>query len=317
MAKNKKEKFNYKNVKINEEELSITKIGEMENAEQSPFLIFLLFGIILAFVFFLPTIVNFIKGPDEKLDYSLINNKTNEEVKENTDSETAESAYYLVQDSLVINLEEGIGIAKFSLNGNEFSFEVTNSRGSRFYFNKDNYFLELYSEDNTLLERFLLSDKVVASNATETFHYTVSSNTALNMKKVTFVKKAIADYPNVVLEKNNNQEEILVCSNANENLTYKFQNEKLISIADVVNYSANSVDYATNLAKWQAESEKLNAMNGIQSLFVNAGNGFVVNTSLDLKNVNLSNVDNVHYYAYETLAKVVSFEMNARGFRCK
>lgn len=317
MAKNKKEKFNYKNIKINEEELSITKIGEMENAEQSTFLIFLLFGVILAFVFFLPTIVNFIKGPDEKPDYSLINNNTNEKGNENQDSETAGSTFYLVQDSLEINLEEGIKITKFSLNGNEFSFEVANTRGSRFYFNKDNYFLELYTEDNTLLERFILSDKVVASNATETFYYTVSSNTALNMKKVTFVKKEIADYPNIVLEKNNSQEEVLVCSNANENLTYKFQNEKLISIADVVNYSANSVDYATNLEKWKAASERLNNMNGIQSIFVDAGNGFVVNTSLDLKSANLSNVNNVHYYAYETLAKVVSFEMNARGYRCK
>ena len=48
MAKKQKSKFNSKNVKINEEELSITKIGEMDTVNQSSTFVLILFGLIKA-----------------------------------------------------------------------------------------------------------------------------------------------------------------------------------------------------------------------------------------------------------------------------
>lgn len=315
MAKNKKEKLNYKNVKVNQEELSITKIGEITTNEQSPTFVLILFGLLLAFIFFLPTIVEFVKGNNDKPDYSLngTTNKKNEELEEIDNSEID---YYTFSDSLSIDLEENIKIDGFSLNGNALTFNVTNTSNARFYFNKNNYFLELYSEDNTLLERILL-DAVVSRESSETLSYTVSASTALNMKKLIFVKKEVTDYPNVELEKNENQEEVLTCTKDTENLTYKFQNEKLFSITDVVNYSSNVSNYSTLLNEWKTRSADLNNVEGINSIFVDAGNGFVVNTTIDLKKTNVSQVDNVYYYTYETLSKVVNFEMKARGFSCK
>ena len=53
MEKPKKQKFDTKNIKINEEELSITKIGDMTTAEQSPFLVIGIFITLLVFIFFL------------------------------------------------------------------------------------------------------------------------------------------------------------------------------------------------------------------------------------------------------------------------
>lgn len=311
----KKEKFNSKNVKINKEELSITKIGELETAEQSPLFVLILFGVILIFVFLLPTIVNLIKGPNEKPDYSLINkpqeNNPEEEPKEN------ENSYYDFSDTLSIDLEEKVNVNEFALNGNTLSFKVTNTNETRFSFQSNHYFLELYSETDTLLERIYLGDTIVFRASDLVLQFTLNSNTALNMKKVLFTKKEIADYPNVVLEKNENEEEILTCTKDTENLTYKFQKEKLFSISHVVNYSSTISNYESILNTWQTNSEKLNNKEGITSIFVNAGNGFVVNTSIDLKIAKLNDVENTSYYPNETLAKVVSFEMEARGFNCK
>lgn len=311
----KKEKFNSKNIKINEEELSITKIGELETSEQSPMFILILFGVILIFIFFLPTIVNLIKGPNEKPDYSLINkpqeNNPEEEPKE------IENSYYNFSDALSIDLEENIKINEFSLMGNTLSFKVNNARDTRFSFQTDNYFLELYSEEDTLLERIFLGDTYVSRETDVVITYTLHSNTALQMKKLLFSKKKIADYPNVTLEKNDNEEEVLTCTKDTENLTYKFQTEKLFSISHVINYSSNISNYESLLNSWQTNAEKLNNKEGITSIFVNAGNGFVVNTSIDLKNAKLNDIENTSYYPNETLAKVVSFEMEARGFNCK
>ena len=315
MAKNKKENLNYKKLRVNQEELSITKIGEITTNEQSPTFVLILFGLILVFIFFLPTIVEFVKGTNEKPDYSL-NETTNKKNEEQEETDSSEENYYTFNDSLSIDLEKNIKIDSFSLNGNTLSFIVTNTSNTRFDFSKDNYFLEFYSEDNTLLERILLETSI-SRESSETLSYVVSANTALNMKKLIFVKKEVMDYPNVELEKNENQEEVLTCTKDTETLTYKFKNEKLFFITDVVNYSSTVSNYSTLLNDWKTKSNTLNNVEGINSIFVDAGNGFVVNTTIDLKTAKMSDVDNVYYYTYETLSKVVSFEMESRGFSCK
>lgn len=312
----KKEKFNSKKVTISEEELSITKIGELETTEQSPLFVLILFGVILVFIFFLPTIVNLIKAPNEKPDYSLLE-KPQENNQEEEPREEPKNSYYQYNDTLSIDLEEKIKINEFALVGNTLSFKVTNANETRFSFQKDNYFLELYSEEDTLLERIYLGDATVSRETDMVLQFALNSNTALYMKKLSFAKKEIADYPNVTLEKNENEEEVLICTKDKETLTYKFQKDKLFSISHVVNYSSTISNYESILNTWQTNSEKLNNMTGITSIFVDAGTGFVVNTTIDTKTAKLNEVENTSYYPNETLAKVVSFEMEARGFSCK
>lgn len=312
----KKEKFNSKKVTISEEELSITKIGELETTEQSPLFVLILFGFILVFIFFLPTIANLIKAPNEKPDYSLLE-KPQENNQEEKPREEPKNSYYQYSDTLSIDLEEKIKINEFALVGNTLSFKVTNANETRFSFQKDNYFLELYSEEDTLLERIYLGDATVSRETDMVLQFALNSNTALYMKKLSFAKKEIADYPNVTLEKNENEEEVLICTKDKETLTYKFQKDKLFSISHVVNYSSTISNYESILNTWQTNSEKLNNMTGITSIFVDAGTGFVVNTTIDTKTAKLNEVENTSYYPNETLAKVVSFEMEARGFSCK
>lgn len=312
----KKEKFNSKKVTISEEELSITKIGELETTEQSPLFVLILFGFILVFIFFLPTIANLIKAPNEKPDYSLLE-KPQENNQEEKPREEPKNSYYQYSDTLSIDLEEKIKINEFALVGNTLSFKVTNANETRFSFQKDNYFLELYSEEDTLLERIYLGDTTVSRETDMVLQFALNSNTALYMKKLSFAKKEIADYPNVTLEKNENEEEVLICTKDKETLTYKFQKDKLFSISHVVNYSSTISNYESILNTWQTNSEKLNNMTGITSIFVDAGTGFVVNTTIDTKTAKLNEVENTSYYPNETLAKVVSFEMEARGFSCK
>lgn len=312
----KKEKFNSKKVTISEEELSITKIGELETTEQSPLFVLILFGFILVFIFFLPTIANLIKAPNEKPDYSLLE-KPQENNQEEKPREEPKNSYYQYSDTLSIDLEEKIKINEFALVGNTLSFKVTNANETRFSFQKDNYFLELYSEEDTLLERIYLGDTTVSRETDMVLQFALNSNTALYMKKLSFAKKEITDYPNVTLEKNENEEEVLTCTKDKETLTYKFQKEKLFSISHVVNYSSTISNYESILNTWQTDSKKLNNMEGITSIFVDAGTGFVVNTTIDTKTAKLNEVENTSYYPNETLAKVVSFEMEARGFSCK
>jgi hypothetical protein len=255
----KKNKFDYKNLKINEENLAITKIGEMPNEEKNPLFLLLVFGIFLIFVFFLPNIVN----------YTL-------------------------------------------------SFRITNKGDSRFYFNTKNYFIELYNEYNTLLERVIMEKDSISKDSSKDFSYDIASNTALNASRIIFVIKDEEDYPIVNLTTNDSGEEVLTCSKNGEVITYSFKNDNLINITDVLNYSKTSSDltYQNDLALWQSRVATYNNIDGISSSFVESANGFVVNTVVDVVNAKVSSANNDYYYSSDTEAKVVNFEMEARGFSC-
>lgn len=311
----KKKKFSYKNLKVNEEELAITKIGEMPNANKSPIFIFFVFGILIVFIFFLPDIVQYIQPEDS----TMINNPTSSE--SNPISEEIiqkELVYYDLNDSLSLDLEEGIKADRFKVSNNTLSFRITNNKISKFYFSKRNYFVELYTADKTLLERVILNKDSIAKDNSKDFNYSIKASTATNATKIVFVEKKVEDYPNVILTQNEDALETLTCIKNYETIVYKFKEEKLTSITDTVNYtrSGSELDYQTDLALWQNRVNTYNAIAGMSSSFISNDTGFIVNTVLDLANVKITSVDNVNYYEYGTLAKIVSFEMEARGFSC-
>lgn len=311
----RKKKFSYKNLKVDESDLAVTKIGEMPNENKSPIFVILVFGILIAFIIFLPDIVSylsegnipFINGP------SVIEEEnTPEDVNEK------ELIYYNLDSSSFIQLEEGINISNLEVENNKLSFVISNNNESKFYFSKRNYFIELYSEDKTLLERIILTKDSISNDSSKDYNYSILSNTAINAKMIVFVEKQVEDYPLVTLSTNEEREEVLTCIREDETITYKFKEEKLEVILDVLNYirSDNDIEYLNDVMNWQNRVSSYNNINGITSSFISNDNGFVVNTMLNLANVKTSAIDNDYYYEYKTPAKVVNFEMEARGFSC-
>ncbi len=318
MAKEKHKKFDEKHVKINKEDLTITKIGEMTNAEQSSLFVVAFFGILFLFIVALPLVVNLVKGNNEKMDYSVTTPKKNEEKPEKPEEEKPNDiSYYLFQSSLSIPLEEGITVHHFTLDNQTVSFTITNNNASKFYFSKHNYFMELYSEENTLLERIILLKDSISTEESINYAYKVSESTATNMKKIMFVEKEISDYPNIALEKNEAGEEALVCIKDYDMITYTFKNQELISIQDVVNFPNTGNEYEKNYNDWKNKNTAYGIVSGVTSTFIDSGNGFIVTTVIHLEDAKVKELENEYYYEKGTPAKVVKFEMEARGFQCK
>lgn len=309
-------KINYKNLKINREELSTTKIGEINNQEKSPIFLFVMFGLFLAFIFFLPNVVQYMSDNGKNIFEGITGNtpskKSEEEVK------TPEQVYYDINNPGDITLE-GLKVSNIKKGTNSLSFRVNNNSDTKFYFNKFNYFLEIYTDNTTLLERVMMDKDSIARNSNKDYTYTIKNTTSASASKIAFVNKNTLDYPAITLKENTEGEQTLICKNENEILTYTFKNDKLETINDNVTYaqSNNALDYQNNLSLWQNRVGTYNNMSGVTSTILDNGGSFVASTNLNLKEVNLSNIDNKNYYAYETLAKVVSFELNSSGFTCE
>lgn len=302
-----KKKIDYKNVKINQEGLSTTVIGELPNEKKGPIFVLFLFILLLAIVFFLPDIVDFINEKNNKVvvDPSTSNPSTSD----NNPSEGENAEIYELSENLSITLDKVLTINNFKIEDNKISYTITNQGENRYYFNRFNYFLEIYNADNTLLERIILEKSGINKDETKTYSYNINSETASQAQKIVFVNIPIAGYSIVDLVN-----DTLVCTNNYQTITYKFLENKLISIGDVINY--NNSDYKDVLTSYQNKATNYNSINGVQSNIMESTIGFVFNTNIDLKEADISKLDNDTYYALDTEAKIVNFEMEARGFSC-
>lgn len=305
----KKTKINYKTLKVNQEALSSTVIGELPNDQKGPIFVILFFVLLLVIVFFLPDIVNYINNRDNGV--VVAPNNPGQEASGNIDDRT-EIVFYDISDNLSITLDDILVINKFKVNNDSISFRITNNGESRYYFNRYNYFMELYNENNTLLERVILQKEGISRDSYKDYNYELKTETALQAKKIVFVNIPTDGYPNVVL--NNN---VLVCTKNYQTITYNFANNKLINISDMINY-LNTIgsEYQTNLIKYQNQVSVNNNIAGVRSTLTESSNGFTVSTILDLVNVDITKLVSDNYYAFDTAATIVNFEMESRGYSC-
>ncbi len=313
MSKSKKKKFNYKNVSINREPLAITKIGEIESSSQSPLFVLFLFIILIAFVFFLPNLKNLFDK--NTVDHYQEENKN--PISNNEDESFKEMIYYDMSPNLTINLDEVLKINQFQMVGNTIQFVMTNTGKNRYSFSRHAYFLELYSDNKTLLERIKLKEDDLLKDESKSYSYTVKSENVSRIKKMVFVEKEESDYPNIQLSVNEIGEGELVCVSDFETLTYRFKDEQLMAITDTISYDSGALDYENRKAFYKDSVLSLNLLTGVTSNFADMGTEFVFNVQLDLNVMKTGENLNPYYYPFNTLAKVVDFEMKAQGFSCR
>jgi len=313
MKKQRKPKFDNKNVKINREDLSITKIDEIDSTEQNPIFVVGIFVVLLIFILFLPSIVNLINKDEEKIDYSVPTNQTDD----NVIPDANEITYYDYSSSLTAILEENITATDFKIDGTKLTFTINNNTNARYNFSNNHYYVELYTEDKTLLERVMIPKTTVGTKTSQEFTFNLDSNTISKFKKIVFVKKEETDYPNITLTANDSGKYLLTCSKDTEVLTYEFTNLKLISIIDELNIKSSTDNYETLKSNWESTCEEYQTYNGVEADFMAVSTEFAVKIEIDSKTADIKKLNNSYYYDYETLAKVISFEMNAQGFTCK
>ncbi len=304
----KKEKIDYKNVKINPEALASTQIGEISNDEKGPFVVLGFFLFLLIAAFFMPNIVNFIN----KKDKVIVDSDNSSNVTPGQDGASENLVFYDLNDNLTITLDSVLKIDKFKIKDNTINFRITNNGEVRYYFNRYNYFLELYNENNTLLERVILKKEGIARDNYKDYTYEIKAETASAVKKIVFTNIPIDGYPYVETVNN-----VLTCTKNYQTITYSFVEEKLTNIDDLVNVPNTDTKYQDNLNLYRSQVSQNQNIAGVNATLNELATGFIVSTSLNLKNVDITKLTSDNYYAVDTLAKVVSFEMNARGYTCK
>ena len=294
-------KKNKEIVRIEDVELKPQVIGYSYKKKSNIGRVIFIFVALILVVYYINDISLFVNNLLGKNSASVIEQLADESNKDNSnskeDSEKKELEFYDINNNISVDLD-GIKFDSFFLSSNTLSFNITNANISK------KIYLETYSSNKTLLERFLI-DMQNGSNV-------INVNSAFAY--ITIVEKNKNDYPSYTISNEGNGS--LTCIKDNNEIVYGFINNELDNIAHTYRLNNSSSNYYAMLSEYQNKVNSYKSMSGITASINNLDMSFTAIISIDLKNANLESINEVYYYGYKEEAKVVKFEMESRGFTC-
>ncbi len=309
MSKKKKEE-----VVINNEELKPTVLYTIKERKINFLGLLLLFALFIAVIYFLPTISE--KYQEYKRGQTknpvVIKPSDNQENESNDleDMEQAEKKYEY-SSSLKIT-KDSFTMADFNFSNNTLTFSITNNENSNIDLTAMNYYLSIFNSTNNLIKRIKVAEDVFNSKEKKNYAFNINAN-AISY----FVLEEInpEDYPEITLTGNNGQASI-TCRNNETTFRYDFTNKELTNILETVTIANTATNYQSELAKYQVQVATYASYTGIQNNITETDTGFTYNLFINTSTANLRNLNGVNYYATKTAAKVISFEVEARGYTC-
>lgn len=297
-----------KKVVISDQELTPTVLATIEEKKFNLLSLILLFAIFGGVVFYLPEISVYIE------DY--LNPKPSTVAKPNNNDNTpneeqVEIEKYPYTSTLSITSRK-LTLSNFSVGNNELSIQATNADNVALDMDKYNYFLEIYNETDTLLQRIKMDDFKIGANSSINISYSINTS---NISYFTFLEISEDEYTPFTPQANINGEATLICQKDSETINYKLKDNKLYAIEDVFVIQNTEENFATLFGTYQSLATTYNAMNGVISEVTNDGSVLRFVTNMDLTINNALTISKI-IYPKDTDAKVIRFELSSKGYNC-
>lgn len=302
---------------IDKTPLKATSLGNLETKENGPLVAILWVGLLVVCIISLPYIADFVQNyqnnkiidtPTKKPDHTSDNNTQGEITKDQT--------IYNFEKNLVIT-ENKFNLSDFSVSNNVLTFKITNVGGDVDYFKKHNYFVELFNDDKTLLQRIKFDGITINKSKTITLNVD-----AVSFTKISFIEKDVKDYPNVTL-KTVSEIPTLTCQNKDLKVIYTFstdEDNKLKTIETNYSYASSNKDYEQMLSRYETYATSYNSLGGVKATLIPINTGFTFKVNIDLATIPeasyTSTFTDKYYYSLDTEAKIVAFELKTSGFTC-
>lgn len=301
---------------LSNQELIPSVIGIIDDKEKSNWPLIILFILLIGFIVGLPTITAYITGEKDITD--ITHPGGTDKNKEPLDP-PMEVQYYTFSDTVNI---DGITFSDFEIREGLLHLKITNQQEAKSYLAEHKLYLELYNIDKTLLQRIKLPSENLSKGNTQSYSFEINGASS-NIATFTLDEKSEEDYPSVKLKKENDDIYSLTCTKGGDKVFYEFNAEqKLVSMIHTINYLNTQSDYLQMLTDYRQVSSKYNAIDGVTSNIVEAGNGFTFTTTLSLEHIDFTNrsiintLNNKVFYGKDTLGKVVYFELSAMNYKC-
>ena len=310
--------------KFASEEKSIGTLKK--DTQKSPVAMLILFGILIAVIYFIPIVTPYFSDILDKLGIS--NNseiydgipdtdttKDNTDTKDNTQKEPLEKKKYTLAATETATLDkiEYTAFQKEQAGAYYYiNYTITNKSTSTYSFTTHKIFLEFYDSAKTYLGSALVNTPSLNANSTVSIKSLVNQSIYTSATTFQIVEKQSDEYPDANLINNT-----LTCILNNRVLTYTFYNNKLTKIVDTDTYSDTSTNYTNTYIDSQTKVNTLNRVTGVNAVFVPETNKFTTNITIDYNIVNSDLTSNdTLYYVKDTSANTIKYELDALGYTC-
>ena len=296
-----------------------TTIGTIKpDKQKSPISMLVLFGVLLCFILFMPEVLNFV---NEKFGTNFDTHtgvKVNEEQVVDQEEEQRVQMYDL-DEKTVITVDK-ISFQSFTktISDNEYklSLEAKNS-GTQPYEFKKKVYLDFFDANSTFVGRAYLEDvKSITGGITNNYVVAIDKEIYDKAKKVELIQRTTVDYPEVTLVSNQ-----LTCTNSKFNIVYTFsESQRLSTIRDVFTYTNIGDIVADSDAQisYKSKISNLDDLDGVTGVLKETDTGFMTTIYIDYKSADYSKLSSdTNYYEKDTYAKIIKFEMSAKGYNCR
>ena len=310
--------------KFASEEKSIGTLKK--DTQKSPVAMLILFGILIAVIYFIPIVTPYFSDILDKLGisnnseiYDGIQNtdttKDNTDTKDDTRKELPKKKTYTLAATETATLDKIEYTAFQKLQEDTYyylSYTITNKSTSTYSFTTHKIFLEFYDDAKTYLGSILVNTPSLNANSTVSLKSLANQSIYTSATTFQIVEKQSDEYPDANLINNT-----LTCTLNNRVLTYTFYNNKLTKIVDTDTYSDTSTNYTNTYIDAQTKVNTLNRVTGVNAIFIPETNKFTTNITIDynIVNSNLTPNDTL-YYVKDTSANTIKYELDALGYTC-
>ena len=306
---------------LDKTELMPTTIGTLETKENGPIVVILIivfFGLCIIVLPYASTLIQRINDGE----VSINKPDTKQPSSDDTTNDTKEEIeYQKLTTSLSFSIDK-YTFNNFVLDSSKgtLSFKVTNAGGDVNMFVKNNYYVELFTSDKKLLQRVKMDNKAVSN--TETFTLNVSNALKSETAKLIIIRSISKDEYTQVTVSNNK----LTCTLGSTTLNYTFKTDEnkkylLTNIEEKITVNSSSSNYEDKLSEYTTRNNTLDKITGVSTDILPTTNGFSYTESIDLGLIDNTNMNKYfkgqEYYALNTEAKVIAFELTASNYNCK
>ncbi len=278
-------------------------LGELKKEKSSkPLFVAIVFILVLGTCFGLPYLEKYFNKEEEG--YYL--NDNNPAI---TTTKTDTSLTLLEKDAILT--DEKIFIENIKISNNKISYKITAKASDNLSLKF--YYLEIYDINQKLLGKIKLTGYVGSASNNKTDDLSFKTNSSgYYLKLINAENENIADL-NV---------NTLTCSLNNNTYTYTFENNLLTVVKQELSES-NKEDlntYMTSLTNSKAKSDLIKTFEGSISAVEESDNGYTFTATLDLSKIKVTDLGDYadyNYYSYNTLSKLISYDMIFKGFDCK
>lgn len=285
-----------------------------EEKEGNPLIPFLLIGSLIILIILLPLIskridFNIFDPEAQPVDPSVV--KPEDELYEFNKSSVRAKIGTLEFTNFVKSKEHGEYLLSFTIN----------NVGEKSYDFSKKYYIVMYEGKKVVYRALIHSYEGLGALSADTLSVKLTKTAYDNATKFKLEEIPTAGYPQQVKTTNvEGDYDILTCSYNNNTIKYYFLDGELHKIYDEHNESKeNNPLYESNKTLYKNYSDEYKKVNNLSSIFIETETDFRMINEMDLKDISavtMSKLRTYRFFKYKESIKIVSFEMEAQGYKC-